>query len=180
MRKMRSELSFCFAPLIYSTLRPQKSRVNNVVRKAVTTRKKTIRKNRFMPKVTIVFGLLLCGLSAVVLLLKAEFKLGTWLIPSGVGLPLIVLGILAAAQPSARKHYMHAAVTLGLLGGLLALFQGVSQLVKLAGGAEVNSLAAGMVWAMTVICFAFVGLCIQSFIAARKAREKLSEGGQTT
>jgi hypothetical protein len=70
-----------------------------------------------MPKVTIVFGLLLCGLSAIVLLLKAEFKLGTWLIPSGVGLPLIVLGLLAAIQPGARKHYMHAAVTLGLLAG---------------------------------------------------------------
>jgi len=125
-----------------------------------------------MPKITIVFGLLLCGLSALVLLLKSEFKLGTWLIPSGVGLPLIVLGILAAVQESARKHYMHAAVTLGLLGGLVALFQGLSQLVKLARGVEVNSLAAGMVWTMTVLCFAFVGLCVQSFIAARKARNQ--------
>jgi hypothetical protein len=125
-----------------------------------------------MPKVTIVFGLLLCGLSAIVLLLKAEFKLGTWLIPSGVGLPLIGLGVLAAIQPSARKHYMHAAVTIGLLGGLVALFQGLSQIVKLASGTEVNALAAGMVWAMTVLCFAFVGLCVQSFIAARKARQQ--------
>jgi hypothetical protein len=124
-----------------------------------------------MPKITIIFGLLLCGLSAIVLILKSEFSFGTWLIPTFFGLPLVVLGILAAKSDSARKHYMHAAVSIGLLGGLLALFQGISQLVKLARGVEINSLAAGMVWAMTVLCFAFVGLCVQSFIAARKARE---------
>jgi len=131
-----------------------------------------------MPKLTIVFGLLLCGLSVIVLLLKQEFKLGTWLIPSAVGVPLIVLGIFAAQFAGSRKHTMHAAVTIGLLGGLVALFQGISQLLKLAGvmsGADkVTSLGAGMVWAMTVLCFAFVGLCVQSFVAARKAREKLS------
>jgi hypothetical protein len=124
-----------------------------------------------MPKITIIFGLLLCGLSAIVLILKSEFSFGTWLIPTFFGLPLVVLGILAAKSDSARKHYMHAAVSIGFLGGLLALFQGISQLVKLARGVEINSLAAGMVWAMTVLCFAFVGLCVQSFIAARKARE---------
>jgi len=111
-------------------------------------------------------------LSAVVLLIKQEFKLGTWLIPSGVGLPLIVLGIVAATNPGARKHVMHAAVTLALLGGLVALIQGIRQLIGLLfQGKEVLPLAAGMIWAMTVLCFVYVGLCVQSFIAARKARE---------
>ena len=67
---------------------------------------------------------------------------------------------------------MHAAVTIGLLGGLIALSRGISQLMKPATGIEGNALAAGMVWAMAVLCLAFVGLCIQSFIAARKAREQ--------
>jgi hypothetical protein len=125
-----------------------------------------------VPKVTVLFGLLLCGLSAVVVILKQSFSLGTWLIPTGFGLPLVILGLLAVQSPTSRKHYMHAAVTIGLLGGLIALFQGISQLVKLARGIEVNALAAGMVWAMAVLCLAFVGLCIQSFIAARKAREQ--------
>ena len=128
-----------------------------------------------MPKITIVFGLLLCGLSAIVLLLKQEFKLGTWLIPTGFGVPLIVLGALALKDAQTRKHAMHAAVSLALLGGLLALFQGISGLVKLAMGKSLNGLAAGMVWAMAVICFIFVGLCVQSFIAARKARESQQE-----
>ena len=126
-----------------------------------------------MPKVTIGFGLLLCGLSAAVLLLKQEFQLGTWLIPSVVGLPLIVLGLLADLNAASRKHLMHAAVTLALLGGSVALVQGVRQIVQLmVSGKEILPLAAGMIWAMTVLCFAFVGLCVRSFIAARKAREK--------
>ena len=125
-----------------------------------------------MPKVTIVFGFLLCGLSAIVLLLKQEFKLGTWLIPSGVGLPLVVLGIVAARNAASRMHVMHAAVTLALLGGLLSLVQGIRQLVGLLfQGKEVLPLAAGMIWAMAILCFIFVGLCVQSFIAARKARQ---------
>ncbi len=126
-----------------------------------------------MPKITIGFGLLLCGLSAAVLLLKQEFQLGTWLIPSVVGLPLIVLGLLADLNAASRKHLMHAAVTLALLGGLVALVQGIRQIVQLmVSGKEILPLAAGMIWAMTVLCFAFVGLCVRSFIAARKAREK--------
>lgn len=98
--------------------------------------------------------------------------MGTWLIPTGFGVPLIVLGGLASANTSARKHYMHAAVSIGLIGGLIALSRGVTSLISLASGKEVNALAAGMVWAMTILCFAFVALCVRSFIEARKAREK--------
>lgn len=129
-----------------------------------------------MPKVTIVFGLLLCGLSAFVLLVKQDVKSWTWLIPSVVGLPLVVLGLVAAKNAASKKHVMHAAVTLALLGGLVALVQGIRQLIGLLfQGKEIMPLAAGMIWIMTVLCFAFVGLCVQSFIAARKAREGREE-----
>jgi hypothetical protein len=126
-----------------------------------------------MPKVTVIFGLLLCALSAAVLIAKGEFKMGTWLIPTVVGLPLIVLGVVASKNAGARMHVMHAAVTLALLGGLLALFQGASQVVLMVSqGKPINPLAATMIWAMTILCFVFVGMCVQSFIAARRAREK--------
>ncbi len=125
-----------------------------------------------MPKVTIGFGLLLCGLSAAVFLLKPGITSYTWLIPSVVGLPLILLGLVATMNAASKKHVMHAAVTLALLGGLLALGRGVSQIVQwMVSGKEILPLAAGMIWAMTVLCFAFVGLCVRSFIAARRARE---------
>ncbi len=124
-----------------------------------------------MPKITIVFGLLLCGLSAAVLLIKQEFTVGTWLIPSAVGLPLLLLGLVAAKSAASRMHVMHAAVTIALLGGLVALVQGIRKLIDQLQGKEILPLAVGMIWAMTVLCFIFVGLCVQSFIAARKARE---------
>lgn len=125
-----------------------------------------------MPKITIVFGLLLCGLSAAVLLIKQEFKLGTWLIPSAVGLPLLLLGLVAAKSAASRMHVMHAAVTIALLGGLVALVQGIRQVIGLLFQQKpILPLAASMIWAMAVLCFIFVGLCVQSFIAARKARE---------
>lgn len=124
-----------------------------------------------MPKITIVFGLLLCGLSAAVLLIKQEFTVGTWLIPSAVGLPLLLLGLVAAKSASSRMHVMHAAVTIALLGGLVALVQGIRKLIDQLQGKEILPLAVGMIWAMTVLCFIFVGLCVQSFMAARKARE---------
>ena len=125
-----------------------------------------------MPKITIVFGLLLCGLSAAVLLIKQEFTVGTWLIPSAVGLPLLLLGLVAAKSAASRMHVMHAAVTIALLGGLVALVQGIRQVIGLLFQQKpILPLAASMIWAMTVLCFIFVGLCVQSFIAARKARE---------
>ncbi len=125
-----------------------------------------------MPKITIVFGLLLCGLSAAVLLIKQEFKMGTWLIPSAVGLPLLLLGLVAAKSASSRMHVMHAAVTIALLGGLVAFVQGIRQVIGLLfQDKPILPLAAGMIWTMTLLCFIFVGLCVQSFIAARKARQ---------
>lgn len=125
-----------------------------------------------MPKITIVFGLLLCGLSAAVLLIKQEFTVGTWLIPSAVGLPLLLLGLVAAKSAASRMHVMHAAVTIALLGGLVALVQGIRQVIGLLFQQKpILPLAASMIWAMTVLCFIFVGLCVQSFIAARKTRE---------
>lgn len=130
-----------------------------------------------MPKITIIFGLLLCGMSALALILVGglqNVKSPTMWIPMGFGVPLILLGAVAALKPTLRMHVMHAAVLVGLIGGLASLWQGISQLIKLANGQEVKALAAGMVWAMAVVCLAFVGMCVQSFIAARKQRENSS------
>jgi hypothetical protein len=131
-----------------------------------------------MPILTVFFGLLLCGLSLFTLLLRpggmegAFTRSPTWLIPAGFGLCLIVLGLLSQKKPGVRKHAMHTAAMVGMIGTVLCLFQGVGQLRKLVAGNEVNMLAVGMVWSMAVICLTFVGTCIQSFVAARKARQE--------
>ncbi len=126
-----------------------------------------------MPFLSILFGVLLCGLSGFTLLMTGGgFKLGTWLIPAGFGVVLILLGVIARSRPGARKHAMHIAAMVGTIGALVSLSRGIPSLVSIAQGAEdVNMLAFGMVWGMAILCLTFVGACVQSFIAARKARE---------
>jgi len=123
-----------------------------------------------MPKITVVFGILLCGLTAAILLYKGGVGSVSIFIPTLIGVPLIVLGLVAIVQPSLRKHVMHAAVTVGLLGALAALGRGIPQLLKIVKGDEVDWLAVSMVWAMILICVTYVLVCIESFVAARKAR----------
>lgn len=129
-----------------------------------------------MPKLTMVFGLLLCGVSALIVVYLlffagGEIKSVSVLIPCAVGIPLFFLGLFAQIRPAARKHLMHAAVSVGLLGALAALGRGVPQLLKVVRGEVVDWLPVSTVWAMVIICVTYVLVCIESFISARKARQ---------
>ncbi len=123
-----------------------------------------------MPLLTVFFGFLLCGLSLFTLIVSQKFEIGTWLIPAGFGIALVVLGLVAMKGDHVRKHAMHFAALLGTLGGLLCLGRGIPQILKISQEQEVNMLAFGMVWTMAVICLTYVGICVQSFITARKNR----------
>jgi hypothetical protein len=131
-----------------------------------------------MPKITVVFGLLLCALPVITLVMTGG-KVGSVsiFIPCFVGVPLFLLGLFAVARPSARKHAMHAAAGLALLGGLAALGRGIPQAIKIVRGEDVDVLPVSMVWAMVLICTTFVFVCVESFISARRAR--LSQGDST-
>lgn len=128
-----------------------------------------------MPKITVVFGLLLCALSVVTLILTGG-QISSWsiFIPCFVGVPLLLLGLFSMIRPDSKKHAMHAAATLGLLGALAALGRGIPQGLKIMRGEEVELLPVAMVWAMILICATFVFVCIESFVSARRAR--LSQG----
>ena len=93
---------------------------------------------------------------------------GSWtaLIPAIVGVLLAILGALAL-QPQWRKHAMHGAVLIGLLGFLAAAGRAIS---VLAGGEIHNPKSFSMLVAMAVVCGVFVGLCVKSFIDARRSR----------
>jgi hypothetical protein len=133
-----------------------------------------------MPNITIIFGVLLCALSVVTLVLTGgKVNSISIFIPCFVGVPLLFLGILAAARPGARKHAMHAAAAFGLLGGLAALGRGIPKAVEILRGGEVELLPLSMVWAMTLICITYVFVCIESFISARKARLKQADSSQS-
>lgn len=87
----------------------------------------------------------------------------TALIPAAFGIVLMLLGHLASNE-SLRKHLMHAAVLVGLLGfiaALVALFR--KGMPETLGAGNISQIAMG------VICLIFVLLSVRSFISARSS-----------
>jgi hypothetical protein len=94
----------------------------------------------------------------------------TALIPAGFGATLIVLGMVGRAE-QLRRHAMHGAAAVGLLG-VLGSARGLPAAVRLARGHEVPRPAATIAQAsMFALCSGYVGLSVRSFIAARRARQ---------
>ena len=114
-----------------------------------------------MYRVTILFGVLL-GITGIIGFYQTEAKHMTALIPAFIGIPLFVCGIIAAKE-AMRMMAMHIAILIGLIGFIGA----AATLFK--ANQEMAALVSKSVTAL--LCAAFVGLCIRSFIQARKARE---------
>jgi hypothetical protein len=93
----------------------------------------------------------------------------TALIPAAFGAVFIVLGIVAH-KASARKHAMHAAAMVGLIGFLLAGGRGFMKLGQAASDDLSISRPVRMVLLMAIVCLIYVILCVRSFIAARRSR----------
>ena len=93
----------------------------------------------------------------------------TALIPAVFGGVLVVCGLLAF-KDNFRKHVMHLAAMVGLVGAVGGFFPLYSQYKKTGSfdPSTVKSLSGEF---MILICAIFVGLCVKSFIDARKARE---------
>ncbi len=122
-----------------------------------------------MPIVTLVVGGLLSLLGILGYVLGATHSL-TALIPLAFGVLLESCGALAL-QPRFRKHAMHGAALLALLGVVGSAMGFVSFLRLITGGPVARPFAAQMQAAMFLICLIFLGLCVRSFRAARAARE---------
>ncbi|HEY0459407.1 MAG TPA: hypothetical protein VGC97_09745 [Pyrinomonadaceae bacterium] len=112
-----------------------------------------------------------CGLS-LILVGIAGYVYGIWggnasvtaLIPAFFGLVIALLGAFAKSNENLRKHLMHAAVLVGLLGFIIPAFRLLSKLGDLTLSAAVVSQLA-----MALICLIFVILCVQSFVNARRS-----------
>jgi hypothetical protein len=121
-----------------------------------------------MPRITIGFSLayLTIGLGGYFLTGAASW---TALIPAGIGLILLILGIVAIRRENLRKHAMHAA----LLVSLLVLGGTASSLPKLPealAGEGQRPAAVQSRAATAVVSLAFLVLGIRSFIQARRSR----------
>ena len=122
-----------------------------------------------MPAATLGLGVLLILLGLVAFFASGQESV-TALIPTFFGLPLLILGLLARAREGWRKHAMHAAAAIALLG-LLGTITGIPKLLTLLGGGEVARPTAAVVQSvMALLCAIFVVLAVRSFIAARRAR----------
>lgn len=121
-----------------------------------------------MAKITIALGAVLTLLG-----LFGYFGLGsgswTALIPAFFGVPFLVLGALALKE-DLRRHAMHGAALLGVLG-LLGTFRGLMSFFRMLGGAEVARPDAVRIQAlMAALLIVFVVLCVNSFVQARRNR----------
>jgi hypothetical protein len=93
----------------------------------------------------------------------------TALIPAFFGIVLVALGLLARNERY-RKHAMHVAVVVGLLG-LLGTARGLMALPRVMSQTDVDRPAAVVAQAvMAILMIVYVALGVRSFIAARRAR----------
>jgi hypothetical protein len=122
----------------------------------------------------------LLGGALLILGLVAFFATGathyTALIPAAFGLVFDLLGSIALVAPKARKHALHAAVALAVLG-IAGAFPGLMKLPVLLSGGELARPAAVAAQAvMAGLCLVFLILGIRSFIAARRASVQSAPG----
>ena len=118
-----------------------------------------------MPSTTRLFGLILIILGVASYVLTERTSV-TALIPAMFGAVLLICALIARANEGARKHAMHAAVAVGLIGALAALARGVP--AAMSGGASRPAVVSQLM--MGVLLLIYVALGVQSFVAARKAR----------
>lgn len=125
-----------------------------------------------MPGLTIVFGIILILQGIITYFIsEVDHRSFTAFIPSIFGALLVITGAVAL-KPDLRKHAMHAAAMVGLLGVFGALGRA---LPAVARGADIG-LALGSQLFMGVILVIFVGLCVRNFIQVRKARRNAVQG----
>jgi len=120
-----------------------------------------------MPAITIIFGILL----SLVGVIGYGYGLSngnpslTALIPFVFGMLLEIIGAIALFREGIRKHLMHAAVMVALIGFLATAGRLLTKIGEL-------SMSAGVIaqTAMALICLVFILIAVKSFIDARKNR----------
>jgi len=117
-----------------------------------------------MPATTRLFGLLLIVFGVASYVTTGRTSI-TAMIPAFFGAALVICALIARKE-SARKHAMHAAVAIGLIGAVASLARGIP--AAISGGAGRPAVVSQL--AMGVLLLVYVALGVQSFIAARKAR----------
>jgi hypothetical protein len=128
-----------------------------------------------MPSLSVMFGVVLTALGLVAYFNPAPLGVGkdglpatpghpSALSPVGVGVILIVAGVAAMAAPGSRKHAMHVAAAVALLGTVGGLVPVVLRKF------DFQEVAVKVGLGMAVLSAIFLALCVNSFVRARRAR----------
>lgn len=121
-----------------------------------------------MARIGIVFGLLLCGLSAIGMM-GTSTKSPIQFIPMMLGIPILFCGVVGL-NPHRRKQSMQAAAAIALLGAVAGAVRATYIGIQLAGGAPINRYAWILVVAMTLVCTIFVAVCTITFVQLRRRK----------
>jgi hypothetical protein len=113
-----------------------------------------------MPKQTLVFAALLIALGVGAFVVSGS---RTALMPAYPGALLAILGGLAMAFDGGRRHFMHVAAVVALLG---ALAPAAALVIR---AAQMSWLALSVNLGMLVLCGVLLVLMVRSFIAARRS-----------
>ena len=128
-----------------------------------------------MASTTITFGVLMILLGIVGYFVTGR-QSPTALIPVIPGLVWVALGALARGE-RLRKHVMHAAAAMSLLG-FLAMIRAIVNLIRWQAGGDAPARPAAVVSQaiLGLLFLAFLVLCVRSFIAARRTRVTAASG----
>lgn len=124
-----------------------------------------------MSKLTIVLGASLVVLGIVAYLSTGGVSV-TALIPAFFGGPILALGVAGHVNEDMRKHFMHAAVALALLGflGTVGAVRFALYMISVGPQHVDNPPAVIARTIMALLCGGYLYFSIRSFVAARKKK----------
>ncbi len=120
--------------------------------------------NMNVPKITIGYGVFLILWGIIISQISNSNSFTSYL-PSLLGIPLLLSGILAAKIPEKRKLWMHIAATFGILGALggIRFFMVIGEGLNYASGSQLMLFVTGSLYTF---------ICVKSFIHARKSKNE--------
>lgn len=125
-----------------------------------------------MPYVAIGYGIILALMGVVAYFASGRASV-TALIPTFIGTPVILLGLLALKERF-LKHAMHGVALIALLA-LFGTIRSLPSLPAALGGGDVERPTAVIVQGVTaLLSIAMIAFSVRSFIAARRAK---AQGG---
>ncbi len=120
-----------------------------------------------MPSTAIGCGLalILVGIAGYVWGMLGDRASVTALIPAFFGIVIALLGAFAKSNESLRKHLMHGALLVALIGFIVPAYR----LLSMGSGLSLSPAVVSQA-AMALLCLIFLVLGIQSFVNARRSQ----------